>query len=295
MVAQSTTYVILQPTANPSGPPATGQPGAIGISGPIVVAPAVASPGYQDGQFAVGHPYEGEGAGQGLGGLFTVGVAGSKTNQGHGVFSFGNATGLDTWTQIGDSGVHNINGVHNTVISILEKVTNGTGRTNEIGCAMDAGANWGCGGGLYGNAMATPFPGPGMMNPSPTVYPSDYGGPAVIAQSTSVPFPQVGNVLVDGKLESQVHNPCGTAAGIPCEFQFSMSVSAGVGSVSIPVPPGSVCTVSPTVTPVDSMHSNNVLSTWITISAFPPILATVHAQDLTTQWSGTFTGNGNCN
>ncbi len=157
------------------------------------------------------------------------------------------------------------------------------------GCAMDANANWGCGGGLFGNASATPLPnGP---TPVPTTYPSPYGGPVVIAQATSAPTAQPGNVLVAGTSAAVTHNACSASSGIPCEFTWSISsFSSGVGTTTVTVPASSVCVVTATQSPV--VASGDVMTTWVTIGPFTPL--TVHAQDLLGTYSGSYGGNGNC-
>lgn len=254
----------------------------VGSNGTVLVNPS-AVPAYASGQIAVGD-YAG---GSGLTGLFTAGTAGNIPNSGSGVLTFGNGTGTDNWTQIGASNGHDINGVRNTVIGILEVY--GPSPFNEIGCAMDANANWGCGGGLFGNASATPLPnGP---TPIPTTYPSPYGRPVVIAQATSAPTAQPGNVLVAGTSAARTHNACSASSGVPCGFTWSISsFSSGIGTTTVTVPASSVCVVTATQSPI--VASGDVMTTWVTLAPFTPL--TVHAQDLLGNYSGSFGGNGNC-
>lgn len=280
------TYYGYAVIAQATSPP-TAQPGSVSITGGITAEAGQSTPTYTKGQIAVGFPYTGAGSGQGLAGLITVGTAGNIPNSGSGVLTFGNGAGTDNWTQIGASNGHDINGVRNTVIGILEVY--GPSPFNEIGCAMDANANWGCGGGLFGNASATPLPnGP---TPVPTTYPSPYGGPVVIAQATSAPTAQPGNVLVAGTSAARTHNACSASSGVPCGFTWSISsFSSGIGTTTVTVPASSVCVVTATQSPI--VASGDVMTTWVTMPPFSPL--TVHAQDLLGNYSGSFGGNGNC-
>jgi hypothetical protein len=300
---------VLPSPTGPGVPFATAQPGSMSVTGGLTIDAGKPSPGFKDGQVAVGFGITSTAspvlAGAGLEGLFTAGTAGKDPNAGHGVLTFGNSTGDVTWTQIGASGGHHINGVHNTVFSVLEEVEAPTGgHYNQIGCAMDAGSNWGCGGGLYGNAGATPFPptpGPGdPPPPTPGTYPSSWGGPAVIAQNTSGPLPptaQPGNVLINGTIgalgviSSLAHNTCSASSGVPCGFAWTVtSISSGAGSVPVTVPASSVCTISATQTPYISgsdtvtMWAGPLSGTTLTVS----IKATLNS------YAGPFGGNGTC-
>lgn len=118
--------VIAQATPKP-----TAQPGFVSITGGVTAGAGQSTPAYTNGQIAIGFPYTGAGSGQGLAGLITVGTAGNIPNSGSGVLTFGNSTGTDNWTQIGASNGHDINGVRNTVIGILEVY--GPSPFNEIG------------------------------------------------------------------------------------------------------------------------------------------------------------------
>jgi hypothetical protein len=276
--------VIAQATSAP-----TAQPGFISILNGITAGAGQVIPTYGNGQIAVGFPYTGARSGQGLTGLFTAGTAGNKPNPGNGVLTWGNGTGSDNWTQVGVSGGHDINGVWNTVIGILE-IYQGT--FNEIGCNMDAGANWGCGGGLFGNAYATPFPSENSATPLPTTYPSPYAGPAVIAQATSAPTAQPGYIKVTGTSVAGSHNACSASSGVPCEFTWSISsFSGGIGTTTVTVPEASICTVTATQSPI--VASSDVMTTWVTGGQLATTL-TVRAQDLLGTYSGSFAGNGNC-
>jgi hypothetical protein len=215
------------------------------------------------------------------------------------VLAYGNFTQSGTWTQIGASAKHDISGVHNTVFSVLDEVS--PSPPSEVGCAMDAGANLGCSGDLYGNAYATPFPAPvdsnPNPNPTPTTYPTQYAGPAVIAQATSPPTPQPGNVLINGTLAALSHNACMSpstspvSSGVPCEFTWAIpSFSMGIGTTTVVVPVSSVCTVTATQSPI--VASGDVMTVWVTLS---DTILTVHAQDLQSSAMGTFGGIGNCN
>jgi hypothetical protein len=269
------------PTSTGAGVPyATAQPGSMSVTGGLTVDAGAKAPGFKDGQVAVGFGVTSTAspilAGAGLRGLFTAGTAGKAPNAGDGVLTFGNNTGDVTWTQIGASGGHHINGVHNTVFSVLEEVEAPTGgHYNQIGCAMDAGSNWGCGGGLFGNAGATPFPPtpkPGdPPPPTPGTYPSSYGGPAVIAQNPGGIYPlpptaQPGNVLINGTIgalgiiSSSAHNTCSASSGVPCGFTWTITPTSGSGSVNVPVPASSVCTISATQSPYIS--GSDVVTMW---------------------------------
>ena len=161
-----------------------------------------------------------------------------------------------------------------------------------VGCAIDAAGNQGCSGGLYGNAAATPFPNPTSALPPPATADPRYEGPAVIAQATSPPTPQTGNVLIDGIMAALGHNACTASSGVPCEFSWTITLSSGAGSTPVPVPGFSVCTVTPTQTPI--FPSGDLMTVWVD----PPAMATslsVHAQDLQGSAMGTFGGLGNCN
>jgi hypothetical protein len=254
-------------------------------NGTVLVNPSTV-PAYTSGQIAVGD-YAG---GSGLMGLFTAGTADHIPNIGHGALEFGNGTASGYWTQIGASDHHIINGVSNLAISIL---VDNNGPFNEIGCAMDAEGNWGCGGGLYGNAAATPVP--NGTSVTPTTYPSPYAGPVVIAQllsaPASVPTRQPGSILVRGTSAAVTPNTCSGSSGVPCKFAWSISsFSSGIGTTTATVPASSVCTVTATQTPI--VASNDVMTMWVTGPSTNTL--TVHAQDLLGTYSGSFGGNGGC-
>lgn len=289
--------VVAQTTSAPTAQPGfisvvngiaagTGQPAPVYTSGQITAGAGQVTPAFQNGQVAVGFPYTGSGNGNGLTGLFTAGTAGNIPNTGSGVITWGNATGTNSWTQFGSSGNHLDSGVYSTVLGLLE-VNGVTPAIN--GCSFDAEANWGCSGSLNGNAFATPVP--SGAKPAPTSYPTGYGGPAVIAQATSAPTAQPGNVLVGGTSAAVSHNVCSASSGVPCEFTWSItSFSSGKGNVGVTVPASSICIVTATQTPI--VGSSDVMASWVTGPALA--ILTVHAQDLLGTYSGSFGGNGNC-
>jgi hypothetical protein len=250
-------------------------------NGTVLVNPSTV-PAYASGQIAVGD-YAG---GSGLKGLFTAGTAGNIPNPGNGIFTWGNGGGTTSYTRIDVNGdeVFPIGGVSNTAFGVFEVLG-----TSPYGCDMDANANWGCNGGLFGNAAATPVPNGTLV--TPTTYPSPYGGPVVIAQSTSGPTPQSGSILVSGTSAAVTPNICSVSSGVPCNFTWMIaSFSSGIGATTQNVPASSVCKVTAGQTPI--VASNDVMTMWITGPSTNTL--TVHAQDLLGTYSGSFAGYGNC-
>jgi hypothetical protein len=293
--------VIAQTTSSP-----TAQPGSIALVNGITVNAGAPDPLYTNGQVAVGFPNTTTGnptTGQGLRGLFTAGTAGTLTDGGNGVLTFGNHTQDGYWTQIGGSGRISIDGVYNTLFSVLDEVQ--PSPASAIGCVTDAGGNVGCSGGLYGNADSLPFPSPRDSptppgpnpNPTPTAAPTQYAGPAVIAQKgPGAPIAQTGNVLINGTFGALQHNACaappGTtpSSGTPCEFTWTISSwSSGIGTTTVTVPASSVCNVTAIQPPIDGMK---IITMWVTLSG---TTLTVNAQVLDNSYDTSFSGNGNCN